>query len=265
MADENEAAEGAPWEKLEGWERTVGQMMHVYVEPAIRQRQAQGLIPTPLVLYAAQVLMPEEGEIQILLNDEIKGEGLLRAPRDIEKGEAVLASDFEHLARYELPDELLNSGHFTIFQTGENWRVFFNFLSGRAKARDMLELAAQFLDASREAANKGHNGPAVENMFSACELASKAELILRRSPAAKARKHGAIQSEINLWARSGNIDAAFVAHFNAISRQRPLARYGDAEHRPPAPDPDAYELVQSVIEQNLARVGKATDNPEGLE
>lgn len=123
----------------------------------------------------------------------------------------------------------------------------FNFLSGRAKARDMLELADQYLAASIESGHKGHAGPAVDNLFSASELVSKAELILYRSKAAKARIHGPIASEINAWARLGNIDQAFVALFNKLGQQRPNARYCDRDHRPPSPDADSYELVRAMI------------------
>lgn len=265
MTEENGETVPPPWEELEGWDRTLAQMMHLYIEPEIIRRQKEGLIPTPLELYAAQVLFPEDGPNRVLINEEITGEGLMRAPRDIEKDEPVLLSDLQHLARYELPDELLDCGHFTIFRSGDRWGLFFNFLAGRAKANDMLQLAAQFLETSKEAAARGHNGPAVENMFSACELASKAELILLRSPAVRARKHGAIHSEINAWAKSGNIDAAFVAYFNVVSRQRPLARYGDTEHRPPSPEPDDYDLVQTVIERAMAKVEKSTNNRDGLD
>jgi HEPN domain-containing protein len=164
-----------------------------------------------------------------------------------------------HIERFELPDELLDNGHFTIIRAGEGWHMFFNFLSGRAKANDMLELASEFLATALSSKEKGHSGPAVDNLFSASELISKAELILHRSRAVKSKRHGLIASEINAWARLGNIDAAFVALFNKLSRQRPNARYSDKENRPPTPDQESFDLVQAMIDRGLERIGKATD------
>ena len=137
--------------------------------------------------------------------------------------------------------------------------MFFNFLRGGAKAKDMLELGGQFLDAALSAKERGHAGPAVDNLFSACELASKAELIIHRNPAASSKRHGPVASEINRWAGLGNIDAAFVDLFNRLSQQRQNARYGDKEHCPPIPDQDSFDLVRAMIERGLGQVGKATD------
>ena len=108
-------------------------------------------------------------------------------PVPFRRANALYSNDLQYIERFELPDELLDSGHFTIVRAGEGWRVFFNFLSGRAKAKDMLELAGQFLEAALSAKDRGHAGPAVDNLFSACELTSKAELILHRNPAASSK------------------------------------------------------------------------------
>ena len=249
----------AAFMSAEGWDRTFAQMWEQFFLPEIERRVADDSLPANFSLYMAQALFPPKGKKLILLNDEVKGEGLLRAPRTVQKGERLYSNDLQYMERFELPDELLDNGHFTIVRAGEGWRVFFNFLSGRAKAKDMLELAGQFLEASLSAKDKGHSGPAVDNLFSACELASKAELILHRNPASSSKSHGPVASEINRWKRLGNIDAAFVDLFNRLSRQRANARYGDKEHRPPIPEQDSFDVVRTTIERGLGRVGKATD------
>lgn len=127
----------------------------------------------------------------------------------------------------------------------------------------MLELADQCFQSSVESAEKGHSGPAVDNLFSASELISKAELILQRSKAAKAKSHGIVASEINAWARLGNIDQAFVSLFDKLSQQRPNARYGDREHRPLKPDADSYDLARAMISRGLQRVSRSTDRRTG--
>jgi hypothetical protein len=229
--------------------------------PEIERRRTAGSLPAWVTVYRAQALFSPDGKLRVLLNDEIKGEGLLRAPRSIQKGEPLYSNDLQYIERFELPDELLDSGHFTVVRAGEGWHMFFNFLSGRAKAKDMLELAGEFLEAALTAKDKGHGGPAVDNLFSACELISKAELILHRNPAASSKSHGSVSSQINWWGRLGNIDVAFVKLFNRLGEQRPNARYGDKEHRPPIPEHDDFDVVGTMIERGLGKVGKATDRP----
>lgn len=245
----------------QGWDRTFKQMYDGWFAPEIERRRHAGLLVDPFHLQMAQALFPPEGASRVLLNEEVRGTALMRANRPIEKGERVLTTDLDLIEKYELPDELLDNGHFTIIRTGERWGMFFNFLSGRAKAKDMLELATEFLDASMASAAKGHDGPAVDNLYSASELASKAELILHRSRATNARNHRAVASSINAWAKLGNIDAAFVALFNKLGQQRPNARYSDRKRRPPAPTQDDFDLVRAVIDRGSLQVAKAVDDP----
>lgn len=264
MTEEMDNTDKDPMKKyahLEGWDRSFAHMWDLFFGPELVKRKAQGALPEGFSLYMGQVLFSPEGQgkNRVLLNDEVRGDALIRARRPIEKGEKITVTDLENIERFDLPDELLDHGHFTIIRSGEGWRMIFNFLYGRAKAQDHLLLARQFFEASNHSATKGHAGPAVDNLYSAAELVSKAELILHRNPAVESKKHGRIASAINAWSRLGNIDAAFIALFNRLAQQRPAARYGNAENRPPAPSRDDLELVQAMIERGLARVGKTTD------
>lgn len=227
----------------EAWDRAFSQMRDIFFNPELERRSSAGELPEPFNVFIAQILFMPDRTNKVLFNDEVRGDALLLAPRNIEAGEAMLVSDMAHMKVFDLPDELLDCGHFTVCRAGEGWRMSFNFLRGRAKARDMLILAAEFVDAARESATKGHAGPSVDNLFSAAELVSKAGLILHISIAVESKCHGRISSAINNWARLGNIDAAFVALFNKLGQQRPNARYGDRKSRPPAPDQDDFEIV----------------------
>lgn len=247
------------YQGLLGWDRTFAHMWDLFFEPELRKRRDAGALSEDFSLFMAQVLFPPEGENRVLLNQAVQGVGLIRAPRPINKGDPLYLSDLAHLERFDLPDELLDNGHFTIIRHEEGWRMHFNFLSGRAKAKDMLDLASQFLLASKDSRDRGHSGPSIDNLFSAAELASKAELILHRSPSINSKKHGQVASAINAWAKLGNIDAAFVALFNKLGQQRPAARYGNSKNRPPPPSQEDTELVEAIIARGLSRVSKATD------
>lgn len=243
----------------EGLNRTFTQACELWFTPEIERRKAAGSLPPDFALYMAQALFPPEGQPRVLLNDEINGTALMRAIRNVQKGEQVYVTDLQHVESFELSDELLDNGHFTMFRSGDGWRCFFNFLSGRAKARGMLELAAQFAEAAQFARGKSHAGPAIDNLFSACELISKAELMIHRMMPAESKSHGPIASGINRWAHLGNIDAAFVRLFNRLANQRPSARYGKKEDRPPIPEEEDFDLVGAMIERVVERVRDPTE------
>lgn len=259
MANDTISKPDDKYESLKGWDRTFAHVWDLFFGPELQRRRDAGTIPEGFSLYMAQVLFPPEGKSRVLLNQEVQGEALMRAPRPISRGDQLYISDLAHIERFDLPDDLLDNGHFTIIRHEDGWRMHFNFLSGRAKAKDMLDLAEQYLHASKDSRARGHVGPSIDNLFSAAELASKAELILHRNNAVNSKKHGRVASAINAWAKLGNIDAAFVALFNKLGQQRPAARYGNSENRPPTPCQEDFELVEAIIERGLSRVSKATD------
>lgn len=70
------------------------------------------------------------------------------------------------------------------------------------------------------------NLPAVDALFGACELLSKAHLIAIHSKAKDARTHGYVHSKINSWRKLGNVERKFVELFNKLTSLRAGARYG---------------------------------------
>ncbi len=243
----------------EAIQRTFEDFWRLWFGPELQRRHESGALREGFSLYIAQVLFPVKGDHVVYFNEEARGVGFIKARRQLNEGEAIYVSDLDKIEAFELPDELLDWGHATIIRSGEGWRIFFNFLSGRAKAKDMLELAYQFVDASEHSTLQGHAGPAVDNLFSAAELVTKAELILHRNRAVESKKHSFVASEINAWAKLGNIDTAFVSLFNRLSQQRPNARYGDSANRPPVPEKEDVELVKAMIDRGLRRIMKATE------
>jgi hypothetical protein len=131
-------------EKLEGWDRTFAQMWELYFRPEIERRQANGFLPENFSLHGTSPFSARRRKPH-------------RAAPRIQKGEPIRFTDLQYIERFELPDELLDNGYFTVIDVGEGWRMFFNFLSGRAKARDMLELADQFLEAALSSRSSGQS------------------------------------------------------------------------------------------------------------
>lgn len=241
-------------------ERLLAQAFELWFNPEMERRATAGLLGDDFALYAAQVLFPPEGDNRIRLNDEITGVMVVAAHRAVERGEHVTLSDLAGVQRYELDDTDLDCGHLTIIQRGKSWMIDFDFLSGRAKAADILRLADQYHAAAIVCVQRALDGPAVDNLFSACELAAKAELILHRSSAVKAKTHDPLKSAINAWGKLGNIDPAFVSIFNALGQQRADARYNGADAaKGLMPTLESIAIVKAVIERGLWHVGRSTD------
>lgn len=154
----------------------------------------------------------------------------------------------QNFVSFDLDEEELDAGHFTLFWTGNGWIATFDFRAGRAKSAAMLKAAGEFLEVARLASTHSHTRPSVDNLFSACELVSKAHLILHRNSASQAKSHGPVQSAINAWRRLGNVNDAFVNLFNRVSNTRSPARY-DAKAEVSMPGPSDFQVVEDEIQQ----------------
>ena len=242
---------------LEGWFRTILHIFQIAFAPEIRSRLSLGQLDEDFFLGAAQLILPDDGERMVRLNDEVRAVGLVRVNRAVRKGDAVLLSDMRQLEGLDLGEDELDAGHFTLFWTGDGWFASFDFRAGRAKSAGMLDAAYQFLEAAQSAAEKGHARACVDNLFSACELASKARLILHRSPAAKSKRHGSVKSAINNWGRLGNVDKNFLQLFNRMSKDRSPARY-DPGSPTELPSDSDMQLVRREIEQLQQAVAQRT-------
>jgi hypothetical protein len=203
-----------------GPERTLLQMFRLYVEPEVKRRQ----FPDPVV--RTQVLFFEGESPEVRLNDEVKISLMVRAPRVIEKGEAISLSEMEqHIEATELDIADADAGYFTAVLVNDHWLMYFDFRRNKLKATNLVDRAEQFCVSAEHALAHQHFGPAIDNLFSACELAAKARLITSAAMSSEVRTHGTIHSGINRWGRLGNVDAKFVEMFNKLSKNRESARY----------------------------------------
>lgn len=226
-------------------------LMEIWFQPEIERRFAAGTIGDDFLLMMAQAVFPEEGENEIRLNEQVRGVMLVEAHRDAELGEQALVSDLEGIRAFELADEELNCGHFTIIRRGHTnaWMVSFNALAGRKKASTLGKRAEEFFVSAKSAVERQHSGPAIDNLFSCCELLAKAELIMHRSDAARSKNHKAVGTAINRWRKLGNVHAHFVDTLNRMSNTRDAARYRATTGLADMPTADELAIVETVLTQ----------------
>jgi hypothetical protein len=238
---------------IKGWNITILHMMRDAFVPEIRERLEAGTLPDDFFLFAAQLIQPREGGRIIRLNGEVRGRPYLRANRDFQEGEGLKLEDFEDMEYFDLAEEELDSGHFTLFFTGTGWWISFDLRPGRQKSMALLEKALAFLAATRWSTAKDLAEPAIDTLYTACENIAKARLILDHQKADEFTSHKATATQINLLARMGNISVAFKNIFNRLAKERNPAKYstGMSFELPSWEDIDvcetfARELLDSV-------------------
>lgn len=138
--------------------------------PKIDRRRKEGMLGDNLDLVSAQVLFPVNGKNKVYFNEEVRGTASLILSRDVKSGDPVTVQDAEGLRHFDLPDELLDHGHLTIVRGGKRWFIFLNFMRRRAQAKDLLELAADLLDAAQYSKEQEKSGPAIDNIFWYCRI-----------------------------------------------------------------------------------------------
>ena len=218
--------------------RTILQMFQLRFGPEIRKRLDEGRIDS-FVLHMAQFVQREDRPPEIRLNDEIRGNAQVRANRDVSKGDTVNVRDLDGAEGFDLHPDERDAGHFTLFRTTNgDWRGFFDFRMWRSEAGKLLDAAAEFHAAAEFSCKNGRKRASVDNLFTACELISKAHLMLHHHPGIRAsKKHTATHSAINRWSHIGNVDKNFTELFNRLSKGRNAAKYdADADIMPPSHD-----------------------------
>ena len=167
--------------EITGWMKTVAHMHQLAFSPEIRIRRDKNDLSDDFILWAAQLIQPHDGGQIIRLNDEVRGVPYIRVGRPVEKGEPIQLADLANLEAFDLLDEELDSGHFTIFWTGTGWIGTFDFRSGRAKCLSLIEKASSFISASRISIENNLPDPATDSLYTACELLAKTHLNIKSS------------------------------------------------------------------------------------
>ena len=235
---------------IEGPLRTILHMSQVAFVPEIRQRLSSGQLDDNFILTAAQLIQQEEQDRIVRLNNEVRGLVMVRVTRPVEEGESALDSDMQNFLGFDLEEDELDAGHFTMFWTGTRWVASFDFRNGRAKCTAILETAIEFWVAAQSAATRGHARACVDTLFTACEQVAKAQIILHHlfvGKSKKPKKHGSVQRVINKWGHLGNINPSFLILYNQLSKDRSPARYNQSA-QVELPTQSDIQLVGDEIE-----------------
>ena len=213
-----------------GLKRTFDHAMEIWFEPEIRRRQEAGSAPKPFLLRAAQVIIyPDSRPNEVRLNEEVQAIGKMKLKDGITKaaGDPVYLHELEDVPAIHLPDTAdPNCGHFTLLLVGDRWYGSFDFRYNKGKARELLSAAEEFFESASAALSAGKLRAAIDNLFSAAELAATAYVLSTPVPGdGEPRSHGRVHTRFNMFSRHGNIQTDHRNTFNALAAARGNARY----------------------------------------
>ncbi len=229
--------------------------MEIWFEPEIRRRQELGTAPKPFPLRAAQVLIySDDRPNEVRLNEEVRALAEVRLKSGITKkqGESVYVHDVEGVQHILPEDTDPDCGHFTLILIGGSWHGAFDFRYNKRAISDLLSAAEEFFETSVAALAAGRIRAAIDNLFSAAELAAKACVL--SSPAedyATPESHGQVHSRFNWLAKNGAVDTEHRKTFNALRDSRLNARY---IRRSEIETPELVATWQSVIRDLISHV-----------
>jgi hypothetical protein len=245
-----------------GPERTLRQMFNLFIGPEIDRRLAAGLLTTQFNLDKAQIIFDGDRSPQVRLNEEVRGSMLVKLSKPVEIGDPISAADITEVDRWELDMADADCGHFTVISWGDSWRMLFDFQRNKRKGAELVSLAEQFLGTAEFAFSKGHSGPYIDNLFSACELLAKARLMTAAQEAEdKIDSHKTIHSKINKWKKLGNVDGKFVTLFNELAHARSVARYSAGKYSSIQSEADAVDCVRAEVAHLKWRLSRFSNTP----
>lgn len=227
------------------------QILELFIRPEVERRRAEGRLADGTSLQAAQVIcFPDARPNLVRLNEEVRAIAKVKLKDGVSKKEKdpVFADEIAGYETVLLPEtEDPDCGHATMLRLGGRWFVVFDFRYNRGRSRVLLARARQFLETAAHALERQSWSPFVYNLFTTAELAAKAELLSLPDPGLlKARKHNAVKSRLNRWARLGNVDTAHSSAFNRLTDLRSAAAYSMAEFS--LDDEAANELHGAVVD-----------------
>ena len=238
--------------------RTILHMFQVRFGPEIRKRLDEGRIDGSFVLRLAQLVQWGDRPPEVRLNDEVRGEAMVRANHDVSPGDSVYLQDLDGVEGFDLGEDERDAGHFTLFcGASGQLRGFFDFRMWRHEVGRLLDIASEFFSAAKSAHAQGLDRPSIDALFTTCELTAKGRLMLAQYPGIRSAKgHGATHSAINLWSHRGNVDKRFTELFNRLKAARNPAKYRtDVAIAPPSQEEIALveaelgALVRSVAQR----------------
>lgn len=225
----------------EGGKRFYEQVFQIWVEPEVQRR---GDLSVADVTKALVVMEPHTGT-RVLLNEEV-----------VFTDEDGTPTDELEAAHFLRPAGLpANAGWVGYLARGDEAILVFDFRRNRERASDRLDLAQEYVDTARLAADAGLFRPAMWNAFAAAELSVVAQLLMHNDE--PSRDHIEHRRLWRQWTDLGNAPKQHSETLAGLLKFRKAVRYGEGgvkldlagTHR-------TLDIVQNMVAFGRFRVGE---------
>lgn len=207
--------------------RLIEQTLTNWVNPELEKRKSENKLSPNFKLKAAQVIFSVGGTPLVRVNNEVKAIVEAKLNRPIKKDEAIFNKDIEDIRSFRLVDEEKDFGHITIVKLKKGWFVGFSFIYDVSKAKELYDIAVEFMKSSSSNLKEKQYRPFIESALIAAENLAKARLyLLPDKEIRKAKTHGLVHGKVNRYARTDSIiKLNYKDAFNELVRLREKARY----------------------------------------
>lgn len=214
-------------------QRAFSQIMSIYVLPEIRSRQEKKKIPKPFNLFAAQIIFRKRQGNIIRLNEECKlmFVGKTKEGVKVKKGEKFGLDKIKAVENIKIIEEDGNEAHISIVRLGKTYYYNFDFRYDKRCAKNILNAAAEFLQAAKDDCQAKRWRPFTENMFLVGELLIRAELTLLPYIKTESKKHEYWRVEYNKWFKLRNTTPERKNFLNEVYGLRDKARYSESNFK----------------------------------
>jgi hypothetical protein len=199
-----------------------------YVKPEIERRKEAGTLPADFQLRAFQLIFNVDADApEVRLNDEAKVVAMVKAARDIARGQPVTVEDIAEYKELLLTEDDPDAAHITIVNIDGEPIFAADARVNATRSAAHIALARQFIDTAAWASEQGYPAVFVDNLFSASELMAKGFLIWARENQTllKTKTHPPIKSLFNKQGQKEAIDGRYPALLNRLGQLRERARY----------------------------------------
>jgi len=213
--------------------RVFQQFWDLFVVPEYNKRRQAGKLPDSFVLTEYQVILPPDDSPPIVRFNA--AETRFRVTISLKKGidpkpiEMIQADEILWVGNFELIDDDPDCGWIAMLRVAGHWYGYFDFRRNKHLSKKHAAAAQEFLETARYAYENKHLSAFVDNLFSAAELAAKAQLLSTFSELRASKKHEHVRNKYNLWFSWGNVEAEYCRVLNHLSQLRYPARYLNKE------------------------------------
>jgi uncharacterized protein (UPF0332 family) len=197
--------------------RVFDQVMNIWAIPEIERRKRKGILKNDFEIKRVQVIFTIGKPPEIKFNENVGITAMVKANRDIIKGEEVKYSDVDKFEKF-IADYPPNSGHITLFKLLDHWIIILDARYNKEKIGGLIERSKEFYESAKEDLKENRLRPFYENCWNSAELSAVCHSL---GIGGKIKGHGENIKNFVKWSELENVDKK---HAEILSQLKDLRK-----------------------------------------